>query len=303
MNKYLSVIPLVLLLCFGCKKADETAPQLVQADVMSQSGYAEVNGTKLYYEIAGSGDSLVLIHGNGGDLRHWDDQFGEFSRHLQVIRYDVRGFGKSALPVEGEGYRHVDDLKALLVSLGIEKAHICGLSMGSGIAVDFVLAYPEMCSSLISVGPWVNGYESPSVNEIFQVFGEVSAVAREKGPKAAVDAWLNTSVFKNTYQNPEVFARMAEIGYDYSCWHFINTDPVQNLSPLAIQQIEEINLPTLIVTAENDIEACKEIADLLDQTLPNSRKIEIASAGHVVNMEKPDEFNAAVLSFISSLSR
>ena len=302
MKKLLMIIPLVILLCFtfGCQKSEEVA-KATKESIEIKTGYAAVNGTKLYYEIAGSGDPIVFIHGNGGDRRHWDDQFDIFAKSYKAVRYDVRGFGKSDLPVVGESYHHVDDLNALMEYLNIPGANICGLSMGCGIAVDFVLAYPEMSKSLIAVGPWVFGYQSPAADDIFKVFGEVSAVAKESGPKAAVEAWLNTSVFKNTIRDPRVFARMMEIGHDYSCWHFINPDPGRSLTPLAIQQIDKLTLPTLIVTAKYDLEACKEIADLLEQAVPNSKKVEIAGAGHIMNMEKPDEFNTAVLGFLRGL--
>lgn len=74
-----------------------------------ESGYAEVNGTRLYYEIAGEEEPIVLIHGNGGDCRHWDNQFIPFSQNHRVLRYDIRGFGKSSNPTEGKQYSHHDD--------------------------------------------------------------------------------------------------------------------------------------------------------------------------------------------------
>lgn len=109
--------------------------------IQQQTGFAEVNGTRLYYEIAGSGDPLLLIHGSTLDTRMWDDQFETFAQHYTVVRYDVRGFGKSALPA-GESYARPDDLKGLLDYLDIAHASVLGLSMGGGIAIDFVLAYP-----------------------------------------------------------------------------------------------------------------------------------------------------------------
>ncbi len=123
------------------------------ANIMSsiKSGYAEVNGTKLYYEVAGGGEPIVLIHGFTFDTRMWDDQFKEFSKQYRVIRYDVRGFGKSSTPNEGEPYSHHGDLKALLDYLDIKKAHILGLSMGGSIAINFTLEYPDYATSLIPV--------------------------------------------------------------------------------------------------------------------------------------------------------
>ena len=98
------------------------------------TGTIEINGVDLNYEITGKGEPLVLIHGNGGDRRHWDFQFEPLSKEFKVIRYDVRCYGNSVFTNSDIEFSHHDDLKALLDHLGIESAHICGLSMGSGIA-------------------------------------------------------------------------------------------------------------------------------------------------------------------------
>ncbi len=140
-------------------------------------GHAYVNGTRLYYEVAGEGPALVLIHGMSLDTRMWDDQFAEFAPHCQVIRYDVRGFGRSAVPTH-TAYSHHDDLKGLLNSLGIADAHILGHSMGSGIATDFVLAYPEMADSLVSVGTVVHGLDwLPEFRAHFRSLFETAAAS------------------------------------------------------------------------------------------------------------------------------
>ena len=104
-------------------------------DLEIKAGQAAVNETNLYYEIVGSGTPVLFIHGNFGDRRHWDDQFLVFARKHRVIRYDVRGFGRSALPIEGQPYSHHRDAAELLRFLAIQGAHIIGLSMGAGIAV------------------------------------------------------------------------------------------------------------------------------------------------------------------------
>jgi len=128
-----------------------------------QQRVADVNEIKLYYEIAGTGTPLVFIHGNGVDCRQWNNQFGALSENFQVIRYDVRGYGQSAFSDPDVVYNDYEDVKQLLDYLDITQAHICGSSMGSGIAVDFALAYPDRCMAVIHAGPWVNGYDSPAV--------------------------------------------------------------------------------------------------------------------------------------------
>ncbi len=286
----------IILLLVGCgQQKDKRAKVETKLEVVS--GIAEVNRTRLYYEVVGKGDPIVLIHGNMGDCRHWDDQFEVFAKSHKVLRYDVRGFGKSSLPIQGESYGHYDDLKELLGYLGISKAHIAGWSMGCGIAVDFVLAYPEMSNSLIAVGPWVSEYNSPAAEELNKLFSMVSSIVKESGTNAAVEFLIDS------IRNPKVADRFGEICLDYSFWHFLNSNPVRSIDPPAMKQLERINLPTLIITAEYDIEPCREVADLLEQAIPNAKKVDITDASHQMHMEKPVDFNRIVLDFLSKINK
>src|SRR5713101_544743 len=108
------------------------------------SGFAEVNGTRLYYEVAGEGYPLVLMHGGIMDNAMWNDQFETFPQHYRVIRFDLRGFGQSDLPVGQKPYSMRGDLRALLTFLGIDRANILGISMAGSIAIDFTLDSPDM---------------------------------------------------------------------------------------------------------------------------------------------------------------
>src|SRR5436309_11448713 len=126
---------------------------------MTQTGYAELNDTKLYYEVAGEGHPLVLLHGGLVDRRLWDDQFTVFAQHYKVIRYDMRGYGDSGLlKRDTKPYSLGKDLYALLQFLGVEKTYLIGLSMGGGLAIDFTIKHPEMVDALITVGAGVSGF-------------------------------------------------------------------------------------------------------------------------------------------------
>ncbi len=148
--------------------------------MLPHAGFAEVNGTRLYYEAVGAGQLLVLIHGNALDHRMWDDQFAHFAQHYQVLRYDVRGFGQSALPTTTP-YDHAEDLWLLLRALGHQHAAILGLSMGSRIAINFAVAYPNATDALIAVDAGVDGYTFPDG----PLFAHVIAEARRAGLHAA----------------------------------------------------------------------------------------------------------------------
>ena len=94
----------------------------------ADSGLVPVDGGKLYYEAAGTGEPLVFVHGFTLDARMWDDQWEGFSDRYRVVRYDVRGFGRSDLPSGLHG--HHTDLRAVIDHLGLVRPHLVGLSMG-----------------------------------------------------------------------------------------------------------------------------------------------------------------------------
>jgi 3-oxoadipate enol-lactonase len=114
-----------------------------------QTGFAEVNGTTLYYEVAGVGHPFVLVHGHLLDRRSWDEQFAVFAERYRVVRYDQRGFGDSGLITPGEPYSDRQDLSTLMQFLGIESAYLMGVSGGGALAIDFTLEHPEMVDALL----------------------------------------------------------------------------------------------------------------------------------------------------------
>jgi pimeloyl-ACP methyl ester carboxylesterase len=123
-----------------------------------QTGFAEINGTQLYYESAGTGHPFILIHGHLLDRRSWDDQFAVFAQRYRVIRYDQRGFGASGLITKEESYSDRQDLSALMQFLGIESAFLMGVSGGGALAIDFTLEHPKMVDALIPVTAGVSGF-------------------------------------------------------------------------------------------------------------------------------------------------
>lgn len=264
------------------------------------TGIAEVNGTKLYYELAGAGECIVFIHGNFGDSRLWDNQFKLFAKEYKVLRYDVRGYGKSAMPLKGEKYGPHDDLKALLDYLEIKKAHFVGFSMGSGIAIDFAVEYPEMAYSLTAVGPTVHGNWSPVAKGFIRELRSVSSIVKEKGIKGAAEEFVELKSLNSHKMSTEVKKRIIENAYDYSFWHFLNPGKIK-IAPDAVNLLDNIKFPTLIITSEYDIEYCREVADLLNEKIPQSLKVDIDEATHYMFMDKPKEFNNYLSKFLADI--
>ncbi len=283
----------ILFLIYSCDNTMNT--------LHPETGIAEVNGTKLHYELTGAGECIVFIHGNFGDCRHWDYQFEHFAKKYKVLRYDVRGYGKSAMPVKGEQYAPHDDLKALLDYLEIEKAHFVGFSMGSGIAIDFAVEYPEMAYSLTVAGPTVHGNWSPVAQDFIREYRSVSSIVKEKGIKGAAEEFIEFKSLNSHKMSPEVKKRIIEIAYDYSFWHFLNPEKIK-IAPDAVNLFDNIKFPTLIITSEYDIKYCREVADLLNEKIPQSLKVDIDDATHYMFMDKPNEFNSSLSKFLVDLN-
>jgi 3-oxoadipate enol-lactonase len=262
---------------------------------VNQSGITDANGARLYFETAGSGEALIFIHGRGLDARMWDPQFEVFAQRFSVIRYDMRGFGRSSVPT-AEGYSHAEDLYALLRFLRVQQAHIVGLSLGGRHAVNFGLLYPEATKSLILVGSALDGFICS--NEFLGPVGDVEACAKRGDVKAANQLWLNHTLFAPARENPAVQRRLAEMIGDYSGWHWANKDSIRPSDPAAIKCLHQIRAPTLVLVGERDLADFRAIADLLARDIPGAKKIVLPGVGHMPNIEGPEQFNQVVLDFL-----
>ena len=241
---------------------------------------------------------MVFVHGITLDARMWDDQMDTFSRHHMVVRYDIRGFGRSVVPTGR--YNHSEDLMSLLKSLDLSKVHICGLSMGGRFSLNFALAYPEAVSSLTLADSGLGGYHWSKEFEAF--LGTVKSTAKKLGVEEAKKLWLRGPLFKLAMEDPKLASRLTQMVGNYSGWHWTNHDPEEIIDPPAIGRLNSVRLPTLVLVGEYDEPDFQLIAELLVKGMPEAQKQIVKGAGHMTNMEKPHEFNEILLRFLSSLS-
>lgn len=268
-------------------------------------GTAPVNGTQLYYETLGEGHPLVLIHGGYMDGRMWDDQFHTFAERYRVIRYDVRGFGKSELPPIS--YADRQDLLDLLTFLGIEKTYLLGLSLGGVIAIDFTLEHPNMVDALILVGSPVPGfpiallYSEEQLEQERTRWATFSKAIQERNRPAMVDALMEDLTLVPSSNCPAARQRVRNNLSEYSFAWVLDPAPRQELEPPAYERLTEIQVPTLIMLGAEDDPRLFKDADKLEQDIVGASRVMIPETHHMPNMEKPGEFNAIVLDFLDRL--
>jgi pimeloyl-ACP methyl ester carboxylesterase len=264
-------------------------------------GFAPVEGTRLCYEVKGAGPALVLIHGGQMDSRMWDDQFVVLAKQFTVIRYDVRGYGGSFQP--DRLYSDADDLAALLDYLKVQKAHLVGLSLGGRVSVDFAVAHPKRVSSLTLVGPGLAGYEPPNAEETDLRMWALLKTARDDGPEKVTEAWLKDPYMAPAMEQARLAPRLRRLSRENAhCWL---RNPILQRSPrpLAAKRLDQIKAPTLLVLGDRDLPQVKATIETLEKGVTGSKKVVIKGAGHMVNMERPDEFNKALLEFLGKLAQ
>lgn len=282
----------------------------------SRSGFADVNGTRLYYEVAGSGHPLVLIHGGQVDRHLWDDQFAAFARAYTVVRYDLRGFGESErVTTASAPYSLRQDLAGLLRFLGIAHTYLLGLSMGGELALDFTLEHPDMVDALVLVSTAASGVDPmqiSSAEEIQQWMAGQQAFAQANLPQK-IEMLLH--MFTDGPQrspdqvDPSVRER-ARAMLTHNIEHILTLNPgeagaakLQALAPPATTRLGDVQIPTLIVVGDQDAPLILSIADILETGITGARKVIIPNTAHHLPMEQPEVFNRIVLDFLRNLAR
>jgi pimeloyl-ACP methyl ester carboxylesterase len=256
---------------------------------------------QLHHEIAGSGDTIVLIHAGIADCRMWEPQWRRYAEDYQVVRYDMRGFGQSPLPPEP--YQHAQDLLDLLDRLEIERAVLVGNSLGGRVALEATLARPQLVTALVLVGPglpnagWsdeVVAYGSEEVRLFMD--GELDAAA-----ELTVRFWVD-----GVGREPgEVDADLRRLVYDMQLRAYQHAqeggDAAEELELVedAGDHADEVPAPTLLVVGDHDQPDILRIAERLSHEIPGARLEHIADAAHVPSMERPQEFDRIVLGFLA----
>ncbi len=266
-----------------------------------KTGFADIDGRKVYFEMQGQGAAIVLIHGFSLDSRMWDPQFDALARHHQVLRYDASGYGRSSVP--DSPISGVDELAALLRALGISRAALLGMSMGGNVAINFTLKHPEVVAALITVGSTLDGYIMQKSTRLR--FRRVLAAVNDSGLAKAKEIWLNDLLLTPVTRIAAIKAKIRQIVLEWPGAQFLRSTFADflPLRPPAIRRLEGIRIPTLVLNGEHDDPSMLAIGDTIASRVPWAKRVIVPRSGHLVNLERPDEFNELVEDFIADLTR
>jgi 3-oxoadipate enol-lactonase len=257
-----------------------------------------IAGTQIWYQAAGTGPAVVLLHAGIADSRMWDAEFASLRAGHRVVRLDLRGFGRSKHAAGSFSYH--GDVRSVLDCLRIDRASVVGCSFGSNVALDLALAHPERVERLVLVSPSVGDGES---SEAIRAFGEREEAALERGD-------LDAAVEENLRMWVDGPHRSAQ-GVDPELRRFVGTMQraafevptpegvvLDRLDPPARDRLREVHAPTLVVAGSLDVEHVLSVARRLASDIRDSRLELIEGAAHLPTLERPREWGRLLEGFL-----
>ncbi|HEV7500942.1 MAG TPA: alpha/beta hydrolase [Vicinamibacteria bacterium] len=261
-----------------------------------RSGFVATDTGRLFYEEAGEGPVVVLIHDGLVHRETWDAQFATFARRFHVLRYDRRGYGKSDVPTEP--FSNVEDLASVLAARGLRKAVLVGCSFGGSVAIDFTLEHPEVVEKLVLVGAVVRGL-APSAH--CNDRGGHLPPDLAKDVTRAIAYWSTEDPYLLSPRSIEARQRVKAL---------LTANPQNLRVPFQLLRgssrvpplgrLGEVRVPTLVIVGADDIPDVHAHAGAIQAGIAGARRVVVPDAGHLVHMERPEEFNRLVLDFLGS---
>lgn len=265
---------------------------------------AFVNGVNIYYEVTGEGFPLVFCHEFAGSHESWQGQVEFFSERYKVITYNARGYPPSDVPQDLGSYSQdiaIEDLRQLLVHLGIEQAHVAGLSMGGNVTLNFGIAHPSMARSLVVAGTGSGSTDPERFRK--ETVREADRLEAEgmKGLDAYVQSPTRIQLQRKRQSDwgtfADQFSNHSAIGSAMILRGCLARRPtIFELKP----KLQDLKVPTLIITGDEDY-PCIEPALFMKRHISTSGLLVFPQTGHTLNLEEPDLFNQSVQTFLTAV--
>jgi pimeloyl-ACP methyl ester carboxylesterase len=249
----------------------------------------DVNGARLWYDEAGDGQTVLLLHGGLGDSGLWEPVVPFLAERFRTIRTDLRFFGRSTGPAVPWSWE--EDVVGVLDALEIERAALLGLSLGGKLALDIALAHPRRLWAVVGVAPGLGGHDGAAYTDEHEARWE----AAEDKVAAAMEIDF------------EVWAPLGADERIRQLWRATPDanplpDGVEPVSPggaPAKERLGELTVPTLVVTAKHDPPGFQEIGPLVADAAPDARHVELDS-DHYLTLREPELLSRVLLDFLAA---
>lgn len=269
-------------------------------DTSSSTRFLAVDDAQIAYDVSGSGPAVLLLHAGLGDRTMWDAQVPALADEFTVIRVDARGFGETRRPPVA--YSPVADVLAVLDHLGVEKAHVIGVSMGSQTAIELAVVAPERVASLVAVAARTGVPVSP---ELRAGWDRVDAIF-EAGDIEGANEYELRMWIDGPHRTPEMIAPAFRERVRAMNGALLLRDDDEGeetkIVPPAAERLGEITAPSLILFGDQDIADVQQAGPLLARGIPGAHLVVMPSVSHLPQMEQPDRFNEVVLGFLRGVA-
>lgn len=275
---------LSLMILVSCNTQKEE-PKIDYGSNSAAGNYADVNDIRIYYEIYGEGEPLLLLHGNGGSIGNFEYQIPELSKHFKVIAVDSRAQGRSSDSDQEISYALMaSDMAALIDKLGLGKVNVVGWSDGGNIGLELAYAHPEKLLKVVTMGAnytnenWMALPDSAVMAPDDPLILKISEFMKKAGEKAL-------SLNPDTAQIPVIRQKLDNLMAKYP-----------NFTP---EQLNTIRVPFLVIAGDHDMISLDHTVSLY-RNLPQAQLFIVPHGSHLVPLENPDLINSEIIRFLES---
>ncbi len=266
------------------------------------------DGTRLYYEEAGTGTPVVFVHEFAGDYRTWEPQMRAFARSHRCVTFSARGYPPSDVPSDPARYGQDiarADVIAVIDALGIDRAHVVGHSMGAYTALHVGIKHPQRCISVTAAGCGWGSVADPAAREAMsQLAAETAKMFTEKDIAAAATLYADGPTRQaHKHKDPRGYAEFARMLAEHSALgHALTMSMLQARRPTLWDmeaELQRFSVPLLVIVGDED-DSCLEGSVFLKRTVPTAGLLVIPRSGHTITSEEPAAFNAALAEFFAA---
>ena len=254
------------------------------------------NGIKIHYEERGSGDPLILIMGLGTPGNRWEDHVACYEQHFRCILIDNRGAGGSDKPKGPYTIKMMaDDTAGLMYELGIQKAGVAGISMGSAIAQELALSYPEKVRSLVLISSWSRC--DRYTQTIFEHFKKMRQLASPADFTQLLQLWIASAPYYEKHF-VEMIQDMDKAHENYMPLHAFEAQCDACIDHNTYDRLEKITIPVLLSVGDADIFTPLRLTNEMHERMPQSEMLVFNGRGHIHHWEDLERFNEATSQYL-----